>query len=248
MIPHDAVGAADVYKAGVLAGMMWRIGDEVTFEYVAGYDGPPLASTVPVGARATGSRMQAPPFFAGLLPEGESRRRMLARALHVSEDDELGLLIHLGADTVGDVQIVEAGAPLPADDDNHVQQPGDFSGVRFSQLWCLTTRQSAMPSPACSPRSRSTPGRWSGGGAGRVIVRHSPDDAWHGPPSSRWTAGCRSPTTPGFVSMRSPPPSGWPAWVPTAASGHCPAAAEGEARRAPHCRHQEGACRPPRRF
>lgn len=182
MIPHDAVATADVYKAGVLAGAMWRVGDEVTFEHVGGYDGPPVASTLPVGSPATGSRMQAPAFFAGLLPEGETRRRMLARALHVSEDDELGLLIHLGADTIGDVQIVEAGAPLPADRDGEddAQEPSDFSGVRFSELWLPDdpARRYAVAGvqPKISFHSRSL----VGGRAGRVILKLSPDDSWHG--------------------------------------------------------------------
>ena len=179
MIPDEAVAAADVYKAGVLTGVMWRVGDDVTFRYVADYDGPPVASTLPVGSQATGSRMQAPSFFAGLLPEGQTRRGMLARALHVSEDDDLGLLLHLGADTIGDVQIVEAGSPLPADVDD-VQEPGDLARVRFAELWLPVdpSRRHAIAGvqPKISFHSRSL----VGGRAGPVIVKLSPDDSWHG--------------------------------------------------------------------
>ena len=177
MIPADAVAAADVSKAGVPCASMWRVGDAVTFEYLDGYDGPPVTSTLPVGARTVTRQMQVPAYFAGLLPEGETRRRTLARALHVAEDDELGLLLHLGADTVGDVQVVAVGArpPEPAEG-----EPTDFSRVRFAQLWLPEdpAQRAAVPGvqPKISYHSRSL----VGGRLARVILKFSPDAAWHG--------------------------------------------------------------------
>ncbi|MEX2548809.1 MAG: HipA domain-containing protein [Nitriliruptoraceae bacterium] len=178
MAPEEAVAAADVYKDGSLAGRMWRVDQDVTFAYVDAYDGPPVASTLPVGATATETSMRAPAYFAGLLPEGETRRRSLARALHVTEDDELGLLIHLGADTIGDVQIVEAGAPLPEPAEE--AEPVDFLDVSFSELWLPEdpAHRAAVPGvqPKLSYHSRSL----IGGRAGHVILKFSPDDSWHG--------------------------------------------------------------------
>ena len=178
MVPEAAVAVADVYKAGQLAGRMWRVGQDVTFAYVEGYGGDPVASTLPVGSTATEAAMRAPAYFAGLLPEGETRRRGLARSLHVSEDDELGLLIHLGADTVGDVQIVESGDGLPGP--SAPDELTDFSDISFSQLWLPDdpSQRSAVAGvqPKLSHQSRSL----VGGRAGRVILKFSPDDSWHG--------------------------------------------------------------------
>jgi len=49
-----------------------------------------------------------PPFFAGLLPEGR-RLTALRRKVKTSADDELTLLVAVGQDTVGDVQVVGRG-------------------------------------------------------------------------------------------------------------------------------------------
>jgi serine/threonine-protein kinase HipA len=173
--PEDAVLVADVHKAGVLAARLWRVGQEVTFASVEGYAGPPVASTLPVGSSVTTGAMQVPPFFAGLLPEGETRRRSLARALHLAEDDELGLLVHLGADTVGDVQVVPSGEPLPTDD-----VPIDLAGVRFADLWLPEDRGRRAAIAGVQPKVSATSRSIVGGRAGRVILKLSPDDAWYG--------------------------------------------------------------------
>lgn len=177
MIPQDAVAAGDVYKAGVLAGHVWRVDADVTFAYTDGYTGPPVATTLPVGMTVTATGSQAPPFFAGLLPEGETRRRGLARALHVAEDDELGLLIHLGVDTIGDVQVIEHGEPLPAPIPDDL---ADLTTTRFADLWLPEdrARRAAVPGvqPKVSHHSRSV----IGGQVAQVILKLSPDAAWHG--------------------------------------------------------------------
>jgi len=46
-----------------------------------------------------------PAYFAGLLPEGR-RLSALRRAVKTSADDELSLLLAVGADAIGDVQVV----------------------------------------------------------------------------------------------------------------------------------------------
>ncbi len=178
MIPATAAVSGDVYKAGVLAGHLWRVDAKVVFAYSASYTGPPVAFTLPLGQQAVHDRFHLPPFFAGLLPEGETRRGSLARALHIAEDDEAGLLIQIGVDTIGDVQVVPTGTDLPSDD---VGSPRDLTTLSFSELWTLPKRlgdRSSVPGvqPKVSAHSRSL----IGGRAGRVILKFSPDPAWRG--------------------------------------------------------------------
>lgn len=105
--------SADVYKAGRLAATLNRTTNGVEFRY--GQDwlttgGPAVASTLPVGREPTTRPNGAlPAFFTGLLPEGR-RLGALRRAVKTSADDELTLLLGVGADAVGDVAVVPSGA------------------------------------------------------------------------------------------------------------------------------------------
>jgi serine/threonine-protein kinase HipA len=73
-----------------------------------------------------------PPFFAGLLPEG---RRLTALRNHVktSSDDELSLLLVVGRDVVGDVQVVPEGE-TPSESEALVTVKSSFAEVRFSEV------------------------------------------------------------------------------------------------------------------
>ena len=98
--------AADVYTGGVLAATLTRTEQGVAFAYVDGYDGPSVASTLPVGSRTVERPGGAlPAYFAGLLPEGR-RLGALRRAVKTSLDDELTLLLAVGVDTIGNVDVV----------------------------------------------------------------------------------------------------------------------------------------------
>ncbi|MHA7292489.1 type II toxin-antitoxin system HipA family toxin [Arthrobacter sp. HLT1-21] len=108
---------ADVYKQGVLAARLERHEGGTRFGYLPEYlatRGPAVATTLPLAFdpvfAASGS---VPPFFTGLLPEGR-RLTSLRRAVKTSADDELSLLLAVGGDPVGDVQIVRPGS-VPAD-------------------------------------------------------------------------------------------------------------------------------------
>ena len=117
------VTTADVYKGGVPAGTLTR--DEqgtITFRYLEGYAGDPVASTLPVAQDpVTAAGGGLPPFFSGLLPEGH-RLTVLRTAAKTSADDDLTLLLAVGTDAPGDVQVVPAGdrlrteAPVATDD------------------------------------------------------------------------------------------------------------------------------------
>lgn len=100
------VTEADVYKAGVRAAAFRRApSGEVTFHYLPEYDGAPIASTLPVSTEElTRPGGGLPPFFAGLLPEGH-RLSVLRRAVKASADDELSVLLAVGADLPGDIQV-----------------------------------------------------------------------------------------------------------------------------------------------
>jgi len=126
------VAVADVHKAGRPAGQLTRDGDDVVFSYLPDYDGAPVASTLPLGAdpaRATAGAV--PPFFAGLLPEG-ARLQALTTGARTSTDDQLTLLLLVGADAIGDVQVVPAGEP-PHDPppllDPRAAQDADFAAL-----------------------------------------------------------------------------------------------------------------------
>lgn len=103
------LAAADVYKAGVLAATLERGPQGVAFRYLSSYSGPPVATTLPLGApRQQPPGGSLPGYFAGLLPEGR-RLGALGRAVKTSLDDELSLLLAVGGDTVGDVVVVPRG-------------------------------------------------------------------------------------------------------------------------------------------
>ncbi len=121
---------AVVLKAGRPAATLHRAGGEVRLVYRAGYDGPPVATTLPVGPDPVRSPAgSVPPFFAGLLPEG--RRLMALRAvIKTSADDELSLLLAVGADTIGDVTV------LPSEEQpaSEVLEAPSLHEARFAHL------------------------------------------------------------------------------------------------------------------
>jgi len=127
------VQVADVRKRGVLAAQLRRVPDGIEFAYVPGYEGPPVATTLPVGApprHTVGGAV--PAFFAGLLPEGR-RLSSLRRHIKTSADDELSLLLAVGRDTVGDVTVVPEGTDSEPAPPLVIADPG-FAEFRFTDL------------------------------------------------------------------------------------------------------------------
>lgn len=107
------IGRATVLKAGTLAGTLERRTESVVFAYDSGYlaaGGEAVATTLPpspdpVVTHAPGA---LPPFFSGLLPEGR-RLTALRGAVKTSSDDEFTLLLAVGGDAIGNVQVLPAG-------------------------------------------------------------------------------------------------------------------------------------------
>lgn len=130
------ITSADVYKGGVLAGVLRRSEQGSTeFVYRPEYvrsAGDPVASTLPLRFEPfQGFGGAVPSFFSGLLPEGH-RLTVLQRAVKTSLADEMTLLLAVGADVPGDVQIVAAGSAL-GDVPPLVQGPR-VSDVDFTEI------------------------------------------------------------------------------------------------------------------
>src|SRR6266536_826771 len=114
------VDEAAVFKDGQRAATLTRTPNGVEFRYLDDWikaSAAPVATTLPVTpepvVRPAGA---VPAYFAGLLPEGR-RLGALRRAVKTSADDELSLLLAVGADAVGDVQVMPSGrapAEVPA--------------------------------------------------------------------------------------------------------------------------------------
>lgn len=126
---------ADVYKAGTLAARLEKTPDGVRFSYLQAYledFGEPqaaIATTLPLTDQPVTTPSGAvPAFFAGLLPEGR-RLDSLRRRIKASADDELSLLVAVGQDTVGDVQVVPRDSPpgFPGKRELRVTDPSTIS-------------------------------------------------------------------------------------------------------------------------
>ncbi len=103
------VEAAAVWSAGRRCASLRRDRGGITFAYDPDYRGPAVATTLPVeGIDVHVAGGAVPPFFAGLLPEGR-RLAAIRRAAKTSADDDLTLLLAVGADTIGNTQVVPEG-------------------------------------------------------------------------------------------------------------------------------------------
>lgn len=101
-----------IYKKGNFAAKLLRTSRGVRFEYERAYleSGlPAIATSLPLSAESiTLQNGATPAFFAGLLPEGPRLIAMKNR-IKASLNDELSLLLEIGQDLVGDVQVLLKG-------------------------------------------------------------------------------------------------------------------------------------------
>ena len=170
---------ADVYKQGVHAATLRRRDGGVEFTYTPDYLSaslPPVATTLPLTDEPVVGRGGAvPPYFAGLLPEGR-RLSGLRRAVKTSADDELSLLLAVGVDPVGDVQVVAAGEqPMVAEPLITVER--DFADVTYSDILAeagiVDPMALAGVQDKASARMMSVP---VGLGSGRFILKVDPPE------------------------------------------------------------------------
>ena len=173
------VGAADVYKAGRKAGQLRRARDGgVFFSYSAEYLGtglPPVALSLPLDPAPVRSPSGGvPPFFAGLLPEGH-RLTVVKSAIKTSADDELSILMAVGADAPGDVQVVPEG--VAPEEPEPLVDLANPRGVDFSLL-ARALDLHALPGVQ-EKSSASMLTAPVAGPAGRFIVKLDPPEHPH---------------------------------------------------------------------
>lgn len=130
-----SVQVADVFKAGRRAAQLRRTDSGTGFAYLPEFasDGVAIATTLPISADPLLYPPGAvPAFFAGMLPEGR-RLTALRRFVKTSADDELSLLLAVGRDAIGDVQVVPEGE-MPTEAEALITVQSSFSEVRFSEI------------------------------------------------------------------------------------------------------------------
>ncbi len=150
------VERAVVLKKGRPAATLTRTEAGIEFAYDEAWldEGKqPVATTLPLTAdpvRTPGGSL--PAYFAGLLPEGR-RLGALRRAVKTSADDELSLLLAVGADAIGDVAVVPEGdawaATAPA------LEVDDFAEVSFAEILAGLRRSASTGSACRGCRTRS---------------------------------------------------------------------------------------------
>lgn len=127
------IDVAHVHKAGRHAATLIRDRTSCRLSYDEGFDGAPIAWTLPIGVSPVITSAGAvPPFFAGLLPEGR-RLNALQRAIKTSADDDFSLLLAVGHDPIGDVTVLtdESSARPPS----QKVTPTVLSQTTFAELY-----------------------------------------------------------------------------------------------------------------
>ncbi|MFT5241799.1 MAG: serine/threonine-protein kinase HipA [Candidatus Promineifilaceae bacterium] len=98
--------SASVYVMGERAGLLEESGQgQYVFRYLESYDGPHVSLTMPVGQREY-SFDGFPPFFEGLLPEGDMFEGLL-RQRKIDRADAFAQLVAVGGEMVGAVTVKE---------------------------------------------------------------------------------------------------------------------------------------------
>ncbi len=139
MTPPDprAVASANVLLDGIVAATLTRTAAGVEFRYRAEYlssGAAPIARSLPCQSDPVLTVGGAvPPFFANLLPEGQ-RLSAVQRAIKISADDELSLLVHLGSDTVGNVQVIPQGGATHQASEQTSPTVGSLAEMDFAKL------------------------------------------------------------------------------------------------------------------
>jgi len=139
---------AHVYKKNHLAGFFSKVEGRVRFDYLSDYvtlGGRAVCSTLPISSVShVCAGGETPPYFAGLLPEGP-RLAEMSRRFNKPVHDRLGILLEIGADLIGDVQVLPPDAdpnaprevlklPFKSDDLDFAQIRQDVFGSRASGL------------------------------------------------------------------------------------------------------------------
>ncbi|MBC3185527.1 HipA domain-containing protein [Corynebacterium sp. zg-331] len=170
------VDAATVYVDATAAATLTRTPIGTEFRYRDDYSGRPVATTLVLdGGPVISPAGAVPPFFAGLLPEGR-RLSALRRSIKTSADDELSLLLPVGADLVGNISLFPEGKERKT-----VTPAVDMSARELDFSHVLT--EAGIPDPVslagvqdkASARTIAIPTS-AGGGASDAILKISPPE------------------------------------------------------------------------
>jgi serine/threonine-protein kinase HipA len=182
------VESADIWKDDRLAATIRRTIQGTVFEYTPEYlanPGPAVATTLPNSDQPVVTPAGAvPAYFAGLLPEGR-RLTALRSSIKTSADDDLSLVLAVGADPVGDVQILPAGVAPHVPEPSMRWQPN--ADITFRELLTdahvLNRRAIAGVQDKASAAMITLPGKWAGQDA---IVKFSPPEYPHLVENEAW--------------------------------------------------------------
>jgi serine/threonine-protein kinase HipA len=94
-------------QVGTLAQVDGRLGFAYTPDWLSNPGAVPLSQSLPLQPEPFDDRASRP-FFAGLLPEA-GKRKLVAQALHVSRQNDFGLLDGIGGECAGAVSLLEPG-------------------------------------------------------------------------------------------------------------------------------------------
>ncbi|MCB0732540.1 MAG: HipA N-terminal domain-containing protein [Ignavibacteriae bacterium] len=94
---------AKIYNFGKFAGILSKIEFGYEFEYDEEYSNEPISLSMPIQHKKY-SYKNFPPFFDGLLPEGNQLDALL-RQTKIDRNDYLSQLIKIGQDLVGSVTV-----------------------------------------------------------------------------------------------------------------------------------------------
>lgn len=130
---------AYVYKSGILAGTIENTQGQTSFTYDQQYltsAGDAIGASLPLTQHPYVTNAGAlPPFFSNLLPEGR-RLTALRQSIKTSLDDELSLLLAVGSDTIGDVQVLSHPLDFPRTNHKMPQEKAtDFTSVTFTDFF-----------------------------------------------------------------------------------------------------------------
>jgi serine/threonine-protein kinase HipA len=99
------------HRVGTLSLIDGRLRFSYAPDWLSRPDARALSVSLPLQEDPFDDR-QARPFFAGLLPEGQSRR-LIAQQLHVSRQNDFALLAHIGGECAGAVSVMAPRQGVP---------------------------------------------------------------------------------------------------------------------------------------
>ncbi len=182
-----------VHQYGAQIGMLESTPDRgIVFRYDLEYarktTAAPISQSLPIRDKEY-SQAAAMPFFAGLLPDGDLRRRV-AEGLHVSETSSLKLLEALGGECAGTISLI------PEDEHRIPTDAWEYDEIPLSELERLILESERIPMLISKGKARLS----LAGGQEKVPLLYK-DGRWFKPKSSAPTTHIIKPASSVFPGM-----------------------------------------------